>query len=500
MTADEVLIHARFREIADQADDRIALQTPTANITFTQLARAADHLANTLVDIAQPGCFAILSGDHVVITTSILAVLEAGGCFVPLDANNSDRRLLDLFRTVRFDAVIVDATTKSRVDELGIRVIEMTGTTAAIPEPPIRTPITNDPDSRCSIYFTSGSTGAPRAIAGRLIGIGHHIDWEIATLGLDASVRGAIIHSPGYDAYLPDVLVPICAGGVACAPSERDIVLDPARLCAWLEEQRITLLHCTPTLFRSLLAHPQARRLVALRYVLLAGEVVRHDDLRRARALWGHAVRLFNLYGPTEATLVKLHHELQDSDLELPSIPIGKPMPGVSVHILDDEESSCPVGEVGQIAIQSRFGSLGYVGEPDLTRARFREFPDSREQLYLTGDYGSCLGDGSLLFHGRRDRQVKLCGARIDLDEVETLLCTSTDVHEAAVIVTGDVLHGFVVLSPEGDLRRARAHATSRLSPAARLAWLTPLAELPRTPSGKLDRNRLAIAASGDEP
>jgi acyl-coenzyme A synthetase/AMP-(fatty) acid ligase len=301
-----------------------------------------------------------------------------------------------------------------------------------------------------------------------------------------------------YDAYLPDVLVPLCAGGVACAPDPRDAA-DPARLCAWLERAEITLLHCVPSLLRDLLACPEAGRLRGLRHVLLAGEVVRPADIRAARRVLGAGVRLFNLYGPTEATLVKLHHEIAGEDLERPAIPIGVPMPGVTVHLHDDDGRPCAPGETGQIAIQSRYGSLGYLGEPELTRARFLDAADgSGEQIYLTGDYGSRLPDGTLMFHGRRDRQIKLLGARVDLDEVEAILGGCDGVVDAAVIVVDDlVLYGFVTLAGGTAIARVREQATQRLPPASRLARLTPLDALPRTASGKIDRRRLALGAEG---
>lgn len=498
------MIHHRFDTVARGARDRVALRTASREATYGELREGARRVAGRLDELAPGSRVAILSRDHVVVVSAILGALEAGCAFAPLDLATAGKRLPALLAALACDAIVVDAATRPLVPPLArapaILELERAG---AAPAPPSRTAVSpgrgRDPDAMCSIYFTSGSTGTPRAIAGRACGIDHHIAWEIERLGLDRSVRGAVLHAMSYDAYLPDVLVPLCAGGIACAPDPRDAA-DPARLCAWLERAEITLLHCVPSLFRDLLACPEAERLGSLRHVLLAGEVVRPADVRAARRVLGDGVRLFNLYGPTEATLVKLHHEITGEDLERPAIPIGVPMPGVTVHLLDDRGRPCAPGETGQIAIQSRYGSLGYLGEPELTRARFLAAPDgSGEQVYLTGDYGSRLPDGTLLFHGRRDRQIKLLGARVDLDEVEAILGACDGVVDAAVVVAGDlVLYGFVTLAAGATLARVREQALQRLAPASRLARLTPLAAFPRTPSGKLDRRRLALEAEAE--
>lgn len=440
---------------------------------------------------------AILAADHAVVVTALLGVVEAGCVFVPLDPNVGVERLARLIATVGCATVIVDGPSRPRIPgglSRSLAILELDGTElVGKVGPRSAPPVTVDRDAPSSIYFTSGSTGAPRAILGRLAGIDHHIAWELDYLGLDASVRGAIVHATIYDAYLPDVLVPLCAGGVACAPATRDVVLDPKALCAWIEREQISLLHCVPSLFRALLACAEAHRLGSLRHVLLAGEIVRPADVRAARAVLGDRVRLVNLYGPTEATFVKLHHEITDADLERP-VPIGLPMPAVTVHVLDDRGQPCPPGEVGQIAIQSAYGSHGYLDEPDLTQQKFLPAPDgSAEQLYLTGDYGSQLPDGRLAFHGRRDRQIKLWGARVDLDEVEALVAGCEGVLEAVVVPTEDhiALLGYVVLAADARIAEVRKRAIARLTPAMRLARLTSVAALPRTPSGKIDRQRL---------
>jgi acyl-coenzyme A synthetase/AMP-(fatty) acid ligase len=470
-------IHHRFAEVAERFPDRIALHTPAGDSTFEALRVGAVKLARVLAAV---GCrprdrVAILSTEDAVVVTSLLGVLEAGCVFAPLGAASGP--LLDRsLRALDCRAIVTDARARSRLPQVGVPVIELAGTevlhdaSGEISSPSV------DLDAPCSIYFTSGSTGEPRAIVGRLSGIDHHIGWEIEFLGEAACARGTILHAPSYDAYLPDVFVPMCSGGTACAPPSN------GSFGAWLAHEGITLVHCVPSLFRGWLASAGIAP-GRLQAILFAGEVVRPSDVRGARATLGPGVRLVNLYGPSEATLVKLHHEIVDTDLARDAIPIGTPMPGVTVRLID-----------GEIAIQSRFGALGYLGEPALTAERFLAV--GNETMYLTGDLGRMLPDGVLAFGGRRDRQIKLCGARVELDEVEGMLAACAGVVEAAVVPDAELtmLTGYVVLAPGGDLSAVRRSMAPRLTPAMRLARIVEVETMPRTTSGKVDRRRLTEA------
>jgi amino acid adenylation domain-containing protein len=537
------LIHRRFAAVAATAGERIALCTPAGDTTYAELRNGIAAVACLLAEagIDADARVAIVAADHATVVTALLATLEAGGIFAPLDSA-SGPRLARLLEAIRPTAIIVDANGRSRLPaDVAVPMIELTGAQPTKQPRGTRTPAPHiDPDAACCIYFTSGSTGAPRAILGRLSGIDHHIEWELDFLGHVAAQRGTILHTSSYDAYLPDVLVPLCAGGTAYAPPSTE----PNELCAWLARQRITLIHCVPSQFRAWTASPlltESRPCA----VLFAGEVVRASDVHAARSAWGPAVRVVNLYGPSEATLVKLHHEITTADLACDAIPIGRPMPDVRVHVLDDDLQPVPTGELGQLAIESAHAALGYLDEPALTAQRWlsagwsaapqpaiapdirtgievnegleskgsitsstlqavhagqlgQEVSSRRTTLYLTGDVGRVLPDGTLAFNGRRDRQIKLLGARVDLDEVEAIVSACDGVREAAVVVAEgeSVLHGFVVLARGFSIDDVRRALADRLSPAMRLAWLTPLTQMPRTESGKLDRRRMLADAT----
>ena len=227
---------------------------------------------------------------------------------------------------------IVDAGLASRFEKLkhdsGQPIQEIAIATDAVIAESRRRRIRSG-DELSYIFFTSGSTGTPKAIAGRLKGINHFTDWEIKRFGIGLESRVAQLTSPMFDPLLRDVFVPLCSGGTLCIPSDPDLVLSGAELGQWLEQERVTLMHTVPSIFRLMMSQCGSRRLPALKYVLLAGETVLPADVSNWYALVGkQGARLINLYGPSETTMVKFLYAMGEADQFRRSIPIGRPMDG----------------------------------------------------------------------------------------------------------------------------------------------------------------------------
>jgi amino acid adenylation domain-containing protein len=357
-----------------------------------------------------------------------------------------------------------------------------------------------DPDALSYVYFTSGSTGRPKAIAGRLKAIDHFIRWEIETFGLEPGVRVSQLTSPAFDAFLRDAFVPLAAGGTVCPPPSRDFVLDGGRLVEWIDGSGLNLVHCTPSLFRLILAQDlNADRFPALRHVLLAGEPLLPADVRRWHAVFGERIQLVNLYGPSETTMVKLFHRVRPEDAAAAMVPIGKPMPGTRAVVLDEKQRPCPPGKMGEIYIRTPYRTLGYLNQPELTREVFVRNPLSDvadDIVYKTGDLGRVREDGSFEIIGRRDQQVKVRGVRVEIAPIEDLLRSQAGVADAAVVDRADAqgntfLCAYLVLKGEVDATGFGELLRSRLPEAmVPSAWVV-LESLPRTLNGKLDRRAL---------
>jgi amino acid adenylation domain-containing protein len=501
-------VHRLVRRAAARFAAEPAIEWRGGQVTYAELQGRADSLAARLAAAGVDGgdLVAVLAPTAPGMIASMLAVFQAGGAFVPLDAHSPATRIEAAVAEVRPRFWLV---AEDQVDLLR-RLEQEVGFTAravVLEEPAAGAPaapgVEKDlgPDAFCYVYFTSGSTGRPKAIAGRMQGIDHFIRWEIDTFGLDRpGLRVSQLNSPAFDAFLRDAFVPLAVGGTVCAPPAPDVVLDGARLVEWIDHSRLDLLHCTPSLFRLILAQELTPgHFAELRHVLMAGEPLLSADVRRWREVFGDRIELVNLYGTSETTMAKLVHRIGPEDALAAVVPAGRPIPGADIMVLDDRLRPCPPGKMGEIYIRTPFRTLGYLGQPELTQEVFVPNPltgDAGDIVHKTGDLGRLRDDGCLEVIGRRDQQVKVRGVRVEIGPVEDLLRSYDEVADVAVIDRTDA-HGntflcaYLVLkkavSPGVWSDRLRRHLPDAGMPSA---WVV-LDELPRTLSGKIDRRAL---------
>ena len=508
--------------------DKNVLQFPTKTaitcgeqqLTYAELGQRANRLANFLMSHgAKAGTLvAVYSDDSINLITAIIATLKAGAAFVPLDTRLPEQRLKLLLslappqfllteshllkpltaltesalKVICLDAASVASDSDSHLDHL---FDYHDYTDASIP------PLSPDPDQLSYIYFTSGSTGLPKPIAGRLKGIAHFIDWEIHEFGLTSAERVSHLLSASFDGSLRDIFVPLCVGGTMCVPVQRDVVLDGRALLQWLDHEQITLVHCVPSMLRAMVnGEMDAEALQNLKHVLLAGEPLMGRDVKSWKQVYGERVELINLYGTSETTMAKFSYRVKPGDEQREVMPIGQPITGAAALILDEKGRPCSPGMVGEIYIQTPYRSLGYYGQPELTKEVFIPnalSDDPSDIVYRTGDLARVLPDGNFEFLGRRDHQVKIRGVRVELAEVERVLGTYEGVSQAAVIALDDA-HGYqylcayVELADERTTAEIAEHAESHLPDYMLPSAYVVLDQLPQTLSGKVDRRALA--------
>jgi len=231
----------------------------------------------------------------------------------------------------------------------------------------------------------------------------------------------------------------------------------------------------------------------------MAGEMLASADVGRWMDVYGERIRLMNLYGTSETTMAKFYHWVRAADRARRTVPIGKPIPGAKAVIVDEGERPCPPGVIGEIYIRTPYRSLGYYNEPELTKEIFVPNPFSQDPSDIvcrTGDWGRVLEDGSYEYLGRRDQQVKIRGARVELGEVEAVLREHKAVRDVAVIEREDgegytYLSAYLVLEGEVEAGELRQHVAERVPEYMTPSAYVTMRELPRTLSGKLDRRAL---------
>ena len=514
-------IRALFRHVAEAQPRALAIDRGGRTVSYGELEMKVSRLAAVLRDGAVgPGSVVgLFLSDPIEVITGILAVLEVGGIFCPLDPEFPEQRLVAMTSQVtpglyvstsrgwgRLERLVSGASRAPRivllddrpVDANGFQIVRSSEGPDADSEPRPLVPF--DGDAACSLYFTSGSTGRPKAILGRLKGIAHFVRWEAELLGVDRGTRVSQLAAAPFDGFLKDAFVPLCAGGVVCAPESRSLILEPARLIDWIDIEGIEILHCVPTILRAILAErPRASYFAELRWVVLAGEVVHPSDVRRMHEIFGERIRLLNLYGPTETTVTKLFYPVEPGDRDRATVPIGKAMPGAEVLLVDSRGRACRQGMVGEIYLRTPYRALGYFEEPELTDLAYVPNPlndDPEDIVYRTGDFARLLPDGHFEFLGRRDQQVKIRGVRIEMDEVEGLLRSRPGVRDAAVVDREDAegnkqLCAYLVLDPGVTVAAVRETLAEHLPSTMTPSVVVALDELPRTLNGKIDRRAL---------
>ncbi|HEX5603880.1 MAG TPA: amino acid adenylation domain-containing protein [Pyrinomonadaceae bacterium] len=508
-----------FSQTAKQFSDSLAIDNGVRRITYGELDAKVERLAHLLLElgVSSEAIVGIFTSDPIEVISSILATLRAGGVFCPLDPTFPERRLQVMFASVspawcitesrflRKLNEIVDGTPLSPqlilvddgpADERDRHVFRLN----SFPDRPAKSISYSDPDAPCSIYFTSGSTGRPKAILGRLKGIDHYVRWEIEALGVGHATRVSQLASPSFDGFLKDAFVPLCAGGVVCAPESREVILQPGLLIDWLDIEQVEILHCVPSLFRSLINEGlHSNYFEAMKYVVLAGEALPPANVKQWMDVFGERIKLVNLYGPTETTILKLFHFVRPEDTTRQSIPLGKPMRGAAVLVVDQHSQPCGVGDIGEIYIRTPYCALGYHGDPALTREVFIPNPfnnDPKDIVYKTGDFGRFTEDGNLEFLGRRDQQIKVRGVRVELGEIENLLRGHEGVADVAVIDREDTdgnkfLVAYVTMSNGTGSECLRDFLVERLPEEMLPSAFIELEQLPRTLNGKIDRKAL---------
>jgi non-ribosomal peptide synthetase component F len=211
------------------------------------------------------------------------------------------------------------------------------------------------------VYFTSGSTGQPKGIAGSLNKLARRIAWEIKAFQIPRSCRVSQLITATFDPYFRDLFVPLCAGGTICIPPDRPARLMPEILLEWLRDAKINLVHCGPTLLNTLVSTPpRIRHLPDLRLALISGEFLHVSLVSRWRRRFKTDTQLVNLYGATEATMMQLYHRVEPADLKRDFIPIRRPLPDVDILITDEHGKRCATGQIGEILIGGPTLSLGY--------------------------------------------------------------------------------------------------------------------------------------------
>ncbi|ALX44736.1 non-ribosomal peptide synthetase (plasmid) [Burkholderia humptydooensis] len=508
-------LHRRFEDHARVRPDAVAVQCDGQALSYAELDRRANRLAWRLhaagVRGNVPVALAFERGlDSIV---AILAVLKAGAFYVPLDLDYPPEHLAWILDDIAAGVLICDDAQRERFDSFGGTRLtirddaDADAADARVDAPP---PRDTSPADLCYVIYTSGSTGQPKGVCVEHRNVDHLFASTRRTYSIGSSDVWTQFHSYAFDFSVWEIWGALLHGGRLEVVPYR-CSRTPGEFLALLARTGVTMLSQTPTAFKQLLrALDDARQPLpaSLRYVFFGGEATIPCQFAACLSD-AHGVVLVNLYGITETTVHVTERMLGPGDAQASRSPIGRPLPGYRVYLLDDAGHPVPPGVPGEIHVGGEGVARGYHNRPELDRARFVADPFvPGARLYRSGDLGCFDACGELDYLGRIDDQVKIRGFRIELGEVEATLARHAAVASAAVMVDDTTvdghaqLVGFVVPRDAARVSVAalRDWLAQRLPPHAVPARLIEIDAIPLTTNGKLDRRRLAdaLAADGD--
>lgn len=502
-------LHGLFEAQVARQPEALAAFCEGRTLGFDELNRRANRLAHGLrrLGVAADVPVLVCAERSLERLVAALAILKAGGGYVPLDPANPPERLGFMLADTGAPLALADERAVAMLSGQGVHLLEMRAFEAQLAhESEDNLDGAAWPEGLAYVIYTSGSTGRPKGVMVSHAAIVNRILWGQEAYPLDGADRVLQSAAFGFDFSVWETFAPLASGAAVVLPRP-DGHRDPAYLVRLIDAQAITTAHFVPSMLQVFLDELELQRCPSLRLVFCGGEALPASLAQRFFELCPGAV-LYNQYGPTETTVDSTFHRcLPGADVN--TVPIGRPVANTRTYVLDRALALVPGGSPGELCIGGVGLARGYLGRPDLTAACF--VPDAQggvpgARLYRSGDVVRQRVDGSLEFLGRRDQQVKVRGARIEVGEIESALLAHPAMREAAVLAPRDphgdnYLAAYVACDERVTTADLRAFLALRLPDAMVPSCFVRLAALPRSASGKLDRRALpAPAPDAPEP
>ncbi|WP_142277863.1 non-ribosomal peptide synthetase, partial [Mycobacterium avium] len=478
-----VSIPQAFAEHVQRTPDAVAVTFGATSLTYAQLDEASNRLGHLLADrgVGPGDCVALMFPRCADAIVSMLAVLKTGAAYVPIDPAHASSRMDFVLADAAPSAVITTSDLRSRLDDHDVLVVDVHDQAVeAQPGTALPWPA---PENTAYIIYTSGTTGTPKGVA-----IPHlNVTWLIESLdaGLPPGNVWTQCHSSAFDFSVWEIFGALLRGRRLLVVPE-SVASSPEDFHALLVAEQVSVLTQTPSAVAML--SPEGLESTAL---VVAGEACPTDVVDR----WAAPGRvMLDAYGPTETTVcASISTPLTAGD---PVVPIGSPIAGAAMFVLDKWLQPVPAGVVGELYLAGRGVGHGYVRRPGLTASRFvpNPFGAPGSRMYRTGDLVCWGPDGQLQYLGRADEQVKIRGYRIELGEIQSVLAGLDGVEQAAVVAREDRpgdkrLVGYI--TGTADPAELRAQLADRLPPYMVPTAVMVLDALPLTGNGKLDKRAL---------
>jgi amino acid adenylation domain-containing protein len=512
-------IHILIGRQAAMHPESVAVTCDGLSISYGDLNARANQLAHHLRRMGVgPGCLVAIGLERSIdMIVGLLGILKSGAGYLPLDPGYPRERLVFTLEDARPFAFVTTSTGRPSLPASDLPVVLLDSEADILRQEPVTDPqIGEDLDTLAYVIYTSGSTGKPKGCQITHRNVARLFSATAPWFGFGTADVWTFFHSHAFDFSVWEIWGALIYGGRVVVVPYR-VSRSPADFLDLLVREKVTVLNQTPSAFRTLIeadrrnAHSAGR--LSLRYVVFGGEALELQMLRPWFDRHGDTrPQLINMYGITETTVHVTYRPINLVDLEANrGSVIGRPIPDLNVHVLDEARGPVAAGEVGEMYVGGGGVCLGYLNRPELTAERFVDWQASEgssvERLYKTGDVARLLPDGDLEYLGRSDDQVKIRGFRIETGEIESQLVQHPSVVACAVVARKDGPAGEArlvayVVPVSGPVLAAqlRAHLAQTLPDYMLPSAFVELSALPMTENGKLDRKALPTPMSVSSP
>ena len=501
-------VHQLFEEKVQQYPDSIAAQFNNKQLTYLELNNRSNKLAQYLqkIGVCSETLVGICVSQSVEMIIALLAILKAGGVYVPLDPSYPQERLNFMLEDARVSVLLTQENFLKYFECFPNTIISLDKDWELINQEKEENPkIGLKSENLAYIIYTSGSTGRPKGVA-----VTHKAIIRLVCntnyIKISPSSKIAQVSNTSFDAATFEIWGALL-NGAQLVGITKDVTLSPREFASQLREQEINVLFLTTALFQQI-ARDVPEAFASLKYLLFGGETV---DTRWVKKVLKHGApkHLIHVYGPTENTTFSSYYYVEKLVELSASLPIGCPITNTQIYILDAYLRPVPIGVTGELYLGGEGLAREYLGHGELTAKYFIPNPfsnDPKTRLYKTGDLARYRPDGNIEFLGRVDNQIKIRGFRVELSEIEAVLSQHLVVKEAVVMAAEDIpddkyLVAYIVPNQEQRLTPEVQNVASLLHQFIKEKlpeYMIPrayvlLEYLPLTPNGKVDRHALPM-------
>ncbi|HEX6768174.1 MAG TPA: non-ribosomal peptide synthetase [Candidatus Binatia bacterium] len=491
-------IAVRFEEIVRRFPDKVAISSREHTWTYARLNAEANKIAQHIRAAKVPPKAPILLNlrHDAPAIAGVIGILKTEHFYCALDPALTHERRETIVNTLRPALLICNQANLDRSSELAGDSIGLLNLDAAPQVSDNRIFSSADlPDGLAYVFFTSGSTGEPKGVMDCHRNVLHNILRYTNSLHINNNDRLSLLQSLSFSGSVSSLFCALLNGATVYPFDFRQA--SAAALADWIATQQLTMLHSVPSIFRLIAA--QGQRFPDLRVIRLEGDQASPADAALFQKHFSAPCLLVNGLGATECGIVRQFFLAKDTPLAANSLPIGYPVEDMEVSVIGDDGRIVPSGEIGEIAVRSRYLALGYWERPDLTDQAFSpDMNDPRSRLYRTGDLGRMDPGGCLEYLGRKDSRAKIHGNWVDLAALEAMVLAIDGVQEAVAVVREDrtqnkqiVLYYAAADHPKYHPDAIKALMGHHLQPSPRPSRLVRLDRLPLTANGKIDRSAL---------